>query len=424
MLGTNNAGTFNFASGSALGLDTTAGDRASSTIITDVGANVLGLTKLGANTLTLTGANTYSGQTRIQEGTLSVSSLNNVAGAAANSSLGRPVTYANGTIALGSGATTGTLLYTGGVDETTDRVIDLAGTTGGAIISQAGYGNGNSFPTTRGTSGLLKFTSNLTAPGTAAVDNRVVAIAPIETVVALAAFDRVPVVAAEQCVVAAPAAHRVFAVAAVEMIGAGATEHRVMTIDLGAFGGSALTDTHIAVPEGPGADDGIPVTYVPARNTVFLSFALAWSEVLGAIDQSEQIARHKVVSRADVQAAVRQARAEGKRIGFTNGCFDILHHGHVQLLEAAAKECDLLVVGVNSDVTEFRKYELALRESKNRMEQDWRLLRTLIDGLPMRIYVKDLQSRFTVVNKAFARRVGYSNPDDVIGKTDFDVGNK
>ena len=63
----------------------------------------------------------------------------------------------------------------------------------------------------------------------------------------------------------------------------GAVEHRVMTIDLAAFGGSALTDTHIAVPETPGGH-GIPVTYVPARNTVFLSFSLAWSEVLGAHD--------------------------------------------------------------------------------------------------------------------------------------------
>ena len=63
----------------------------------------------------------------------------------------------------------------------------------------------------------------------------------------------------------------------------GAVEHRVMTIDLAAFGGSALTDKQIAVPEGPGGG-GIPVTYVPARNTVFLSFALAWSEVLEAHD--------------------------------------------------------------------------------------------------------------------------------------------
>jgi 7-cyano-7-deazaguanine synthase len=62
----------------------------------------------------------------------------------------------------------------------------------------------------------------------------------------------------------------------------GAEQHRVMHIDLAAFGGSALTDTSIAVPEQ--ATAGIPVTYVPARNTVFLSLALAWAEVLGAGD--------------------------------------------------------------------------------------------------------------------------------------------
>ena len=62
----------------------------------------------------------------------------------------------------------------------------------------------------------------------------------------------------------------------------GAVQHRVMRIDLAAFGGSALTDPTMAVPESPGA--GIPITYVPARNTVFLSFAVAWSEVLGAHD--------------------------------------------------------------------------------------------------------------------------------------------
>ncbi len=62
----------------------------------------------------------------------------------------------------------------------------------------------------------------------------------------------------------------------------GAVQHRVMTIDLAAFGGSALTDASIAVPEAPSA--GIPVTYVPARNTIFLAMALAWSEVLGAHD--------------------------------------------------------------------------------------------------------------------------------------------
>jgi 7-cyano-7-deazaguanine synthase len=64
----------------------------------------------------------------------------------------------------------------------------------------------------------------------------------------------------------------------------GAREHRVMRVDLAGIGGSALTDASIAVPEDGTAGTGIPITYVPARNTMMLSLALAWSEVLGARD--------------------------------------------------------------------------------------------------------------------------------------------
>jgi 7-cyano-7-deazaguanine synthase len=64
----------------------------------------------------------------------------------------------------------------------------------------------------------------------------------------------------------------------------GAKEHRIANIDIGAFGGSALTDDAIDVPDYEAHVDEIPVTYVPARNTVFLSYALAWAEVLGASD--------------------------------------------------------------------------------------------------------------------------------------------
>ena len=66
----------------------------------------------------------------------------------------------------------------------------------------------------------------------------------------------------------------------------GVAQHRMVTIDLRVFGGSALTDD-IAVPKGRPTEEmnnGIPVTYVPARNTIFLSFALAWAEVLGSSD--------------------------------------------------------------------------------------------------------------------------------------------
>jgi 7-cyano-7-deazaguanine synthase len=62
----------------------------------------------------------------------------------------------------------------------------------------------------------------------------------------------------------------------------GAHEHRVMQVDLAGIGGSALTDHSIAVPESP--TTGIPVTYVPARNTMMLALALGWAEVLGGRD--------------------------------------------------------------------------------------------------------------------------------------------
>lgn len=62
----------------------------------------------------------------------------------------------------------------------------------------------------------------------------------------------------------------------------GATEYKVIKLDLGGIGGSALTDLSIPVPNQP--TQGIPVTYVPARNTIFLALALGWAEVLGAHD--------------------------------------------------------------------------------------------------------------------------------------------
>ncbi|MBN2020972.1 MAG: 7-cyano-7-deazaguanine synthase QueC [Sedimentisphaerales bacterium] len=67
----------------------------------------------------------------------------------------------------------------------------------------------------------------------------------------------------------------------------GVVEHKIITIDMGDIGGSALTDLTIEVPKDRpdlGATGHIPLTYVPARNTIFLSFALAWAEVLGAFD--------------------------------------------------------------------------------------------------------------------------------------------
>lgn len=131
-----------------------------------------GFTKLGAgdsgHVLAITGANTFAGPVAINAGYLSIASYNSVSGGTANSNLGAPTTAPNGTISFGATSTGGSLTYTGN-GETTDRVIKLAGTTGGATITQGG----NAYlSTTRGQSGLLKFTSNVSTPGTASVDNR------------------------------------------------------------------------------------------------------------------------------------------------------------------------------------------------------------------------------------------------------------
>ena len=125
----------------------TQGTDISSAAITGTGA----FTQAGSGTTTLNAANTYTGATSITAGTLVVGSLNSVVGGTSSSSLGAPTTGANGTIALGS-STTSSQLTVVGTGETTDRVIKLAGTTGGGVIDQSG-------------SGLLKFTSAFTATG-------------------------------------------------------------------------------------------------------------------------------------------------------------------------------------------------------------------------------------------------------------------
>jgi len=121
----------------------------------------------------------------------------------------------------------------------------------------------------------------------------------------------------------------------------GAHEHRIMRVDLAGIGGSALTDRTIAVPEQP--TSGIPVTYVPARNTLMLALALGWAEVLGAgeifigvniLDSSgypdcrpEFIAAFGVLARLATKAGVegRPCRIEAPLIGLTKA--EIIREG-------------------------------------------------------------------------------------------------
>jgi autotransporter-associated beta strand protein len=117
------------------------------------GANAFGLiVRNNTGTTVLSGTNTYQGPTSIYNGPLAVSSLNRVSGGTPSSGLGAPTNEAAGTIHLGTAALTGTLVYTGGGSEATDRCLNLAGTTGGGALDQSG-------------SGVLTFTHAVTATG-------------------------------------------------------------------------------------------------------------------------------------------------------------------------------------------------------------------------------------------------------------------
>ena len=153
--------------GAAFAFDTT---NAGATIITvpDVIADsagstggMLSLKKYGGGTLQFAGANTYTGQTTLDAGTLSVASFNSVGTPTTSSSLGRPTTVANGTIVMGNGGSNNStaLIYTG-TGETTDRVLSFASQNATLTLNQAG-------------SGLLKFTSPFTV---AAGNTKVIAL--------------------------------------------------------------------------------------------------------------------------------------------------------------------------------------------------------------------------------------------------------
>ncbi len=126
--------------------------------------------------------------------------------------------------------------------------------------------------------------------------------------------------------------------------------------DVTGAGDTAVAMLAVALAEGLPLEDACVLANAAAGIQVSRIGAarISRSEVVAAIDTQSTIAQGKVLPLEALQIAVRQARVEGKQIGFTNGCFDILHHGHVALLEAAARECDLLVVGVNSDASVTR----------------------------------------------------------------------
>lgn len=130
----------------------------------------------------------------------------------------------------------------------------------------------------------------------------------------------------------------------------GAVEHRTVRLDLGQLGGSALTDLSIKVPETP--TEGIPVTYVPARNTVMLAYALAWAEVLNAHDifigvNAVDYSGYPDCRPAFIEAFERLANLATKR-GVERGDF----HVHAPLISLSKSEIIRLGVKLGVDYSQ------------------------------------------------------------------------
>ena len=126
----------------------------------------------------------------------------------------------------------------------------------------------------------------------------------------------------------------------------GVAQHQVIALDLTAIGGSALTDSGIAVPEQPG--EGIPVTYVPARNTIFLALALAWAEVLGAWDLFIGVNAVDYSGYPDCRPeyieAFQRLSQLGTRAGVQGGAFQV----HAPLIELS--KADIIRLGMRLGV--------------------------------------------------------------------------
>ncbi len=123
----------------------------------------------------------------------------------------------------------------------------------------------------------------------------------------------------------------------------GAREHRTASVELGQFGGSALTDPGIAVPLDQD-NAGIPVTYVPARNTVMLSIALAWAEVLGANDIFVGVNAVDYSGYPDCRPAFIEAFEHMARLATKVGVEGAQLHIHAPLIELS--KADIIRRGV------------------------------------------------------------------------------
>jgi D-beta-D-heptose 7-phosphate kinase/D-beta-D-heptose 1-phosphate adenosyltransferase len=121
--------------------------------------------------------------------------------------------------------------------------------------------------------------------------------------------------------------------------------------DVSGAGDTKIAALAAAMGAGAGMADAMQIANAAAGIVVgkLGTASVSAEELDSALSNAGVSPRRKIVSVDELQREVTRLKKQGKKIGFTNGCFDCCHLGHLTSLREARKLCDVLVVGVNSD---------------------------------------------------------------------------
>ena len=143
--------------------------------------------------------------------------------------------------------------------------------------------------------------------------------------------------------------------------------------------------------------------------------AVSQQDIISALDDRPFDSVQKVVNRRDAVGLAAKLRAQGKRLVFTNGCFDLLHVGHVTLLEKSRREGDALFVGVNTDKSVRR-----LKGPSRPIQPEWDRARIVAaQGCVDAVLLFDEDTPYDLIQAlrpdVITKGADYNRKEDVIG---------
>ena len=116
-----------------------------------------------------------------------------------------------------------------------------------------------------------------------------------------------------------------------------------------------------------------------------------------------------IKSKLSLKKTLTSLKAQGKKIAFTNGCFDILHYGHIKYLEDAKKHCDKLIVAVNTD------------SSVKKLKGKKRPINSLKDRMRMLAALKSVDFVVSFNEDTPSKIIDYLRPDILIKGADYKI---